>query len=316
MISDEQNRYNGKINETYPYAWRTMSVEHFSELQEDIETLRRNDQLSSAPTFNYYLNDLRFSLPEDFPTARSILIVATFAPLLRVHFQYRGARIPAMMPPNYYISGLTRAMLLDEIRSRIIPKSDCRIDRIDHRFYLKLLAVRSGLARYGRNNICYVEGMGSFITLHAYLTDYSFETDHWNELGMMPLCHQCQVCIRNCPTSAISADRFIIAVDRCIPLYNEIEGEFPDWIPPAAHNSVMGCMTCQSQCPANHKPMQCVEEIEDISEEETRQFINGDPNDNVLKSVSRKLKIPYLVESKDTVGVVCRNIRALVEDPG
>jgi epoxyqueuosine reductase len=36
---------------------------------------------------------------------------------------------------------------------------------------LKRLAVRSGLARYGRNNVTYVEGMGSFLELSASLTD-------------------------------------------------------------------------------------------------------------------------------------------------
>jgi epoxyqueuosine reductase len=30
---------------------------------------------------------------------------------------------------------------------------------------LKSLAVRSGLAAYGRNNVCYVPGMGSFLEL-------------------------------------------------------------------------------------------------------------------------------------------------------
>ena len=43
---------------------------------------------------------------------------------------------------------------------------------------MKLAAVRSGLAQYGRNNICYVEGMGSFFSFHAYLTDRVFEEDH------------------------------------------------------------------------------------------------------------------------------------------
>ena len=58
--------------------------------------------------------------------------------------------------------GLTRAMLLEEIRRTIIPDSGHRVDRVDYHFFMKLAAVRSGLAQYGRNNICYVEGMGSF----------------------------------------------------------------------------------------------------------------------------------------------------------
>ena len=41
-------------------------------------------------------------------------------------------------------------------RRTIIPDSGHRVDRVDYHFFMKLAAVRSGLAQYGRNNICYV----------------------------------------------------------------------------------------------------------------------------------------------------------------
>ena len=53
-------------------------------------------------------------------------------------------------------------MLLEEIRRTIIPDSGHRVDRVDYHFFMKLAAVRSGLAQYGRNNICYVEGWAAF----------------------------------------------------------------------------------------------------------------------------------------------------------
>ena len=145
-----------------------------------------------------------------------------------INLRFADRHIPVFMPPNYPFHGLTRAMLLEEIRRTIIPDSGHRVDRVDYHFFMKLAAVRSGLAQYGRNNICYVEGMGSFFSFHAYLTDRVFEEDHWSDLSNLPFCNHCSICIDACPTSAISPDRFVIDVSRCIPLYNELDGDFPD----------------------------------------------------------------------------------------
>ncbi|HZU87511.1 MAG TPA: hypothetical protein VFF78_08510, partial [Anaerolineaceae bacterium] len=51
---------------TYEYQYRTMSVDHFSQLQEDIERLRRNGQLSDDKTFQSYVSYFQFSPPDDF----------------------------------------------------------------------------------------------------------------------------------------------------------------------------------------------------------------------------------------------------------
>jgi epoxyqueuosine reductase len=315
MESFDQTNYAGIISDagsTYEYQYRTMSVKHFSELQEDIERLRRGGQLSNSKVFQGYLSDMKFALPEDFPNAKSVIVMAVFVKPMTVHFQFGGTRVPAAMPPNYYESGLTRDTLLDEVRKNIIKQDEYRVERMSDTFYLKLLAVRSGLGQYGRNNICYVDGMGSFLTLHAFLTDYPFEDDHWGEMQMMELCQNCRICIKQCPGGAIREDNFLVDINHCITLYNEVEGEFPDWIPSDVHHAYMGCMKCQSPCPANREPMKRTGQLEDITEEETRQFISGNPEEGIILSVSQKLKIPYLVKYKETVEVASRNIKALL----
>ena len=77
-----------------------------------------------------------------------------------INLRFADRHIPVFMPPNATPSGLTRAMLLEEIRRTIIPDSGHRVDRVDYHFFMKL-ARSGGLAQY-INNICYVEGMGSF----------------------------------------------------------------------------------------------------------------------------------------------------------
>jgi epoxyqueuosine reductase len=307
--------YAGVISDSssaYEYQYRTVSVKHFSELQEDIDRLRRDGQLCGSETFQGYLSGMKFDLPDDFTDAKSVIIMAVFIQPMMINFQFNGKRIPAAMPPNYYDAGLTNEMLYDEIQKNIIPQGGYRAEKMGNHYHLKLLSVRSGLGRYGRNNICYVDGMGSFITLHAFLTDHSFEADHWGEMQMMLACTNCNTCIKQCPGGAISRDRFLIDVNRCIPLYNEVEGELPDWIPAGAHNAFMGCMKCQSPCPANRLPIKRIGQLEDITEEETRQFIGGNPDESVILSVSQKLKMPSLVEYREMVEVASRNIKALL----
>jgi len=203
----------------YEYQYRTMSISHLPQLQGDIDCLTRDGQLSDAKTFQAYMNELAFKLPEDFQDAQSIIVVAIFIQPMIVHFQYNDTRIPAAMPPNYYDIGMTGKVMSDEIQKTIIRENGYHLQRANN-FHLKLLAVRSGLGRYGRNNICYVDGMGSFLTLHAYLTDYRFTADHWHDLRMMDLCRDCTICMKQCPGGAIHPERFVIDVKRCLPLYN------------------------------------------------------------------------------------------------
>ena len=58
------------------------------------------------------MNDLSFRLPDNFPSARSLLLIATSAPLMIINLRFADRHIPVFMPPNYPFHGLTRAMLL------------------------------------------------------------------------------------------------------------------------------------------------------------------------------------------------------------
>ena len=51
----------------------------------------------------------------------------------------------------------------------IIKESGYKIE-YTNKLHVKLLAVRSGLGKYGRNNICYIDDWGSMINLFAYFT--------------------------------------------------------------------------------------------------------------------------------------------------
>ena len=130
------DQYSGTIRSsagsTHAYRWRTLSVDRFPSLQEEIDALRHSGQLAD-PAFTNYMNDLSFRLPDNFPSARSLLLIATSAPLMIINLRFADRHIPVFMPPNY-LPRPHRAMLLEEIRRTIIPDSGHRVDRVDYHF--------------------------------------------------------------------------------------------------------------------------------------------------------------------------------------
>ncbi|UCH58050.1 MAG: hypothetical protein JSV18_03915 [Candidatus Bathyarchaeota archaeon] len=298
------------IFKDFVYKYSTLSVDHLGELQGFIDGLKREGKLSDNETYRGYLSGLKFEVPEDFPEARSIIVLAFLNKLMLVNFHLNGENHEVMLPPQYYASGLTEEKLREIIQNEIIREPGYRIERTTE-VHLKLLAVRSGLAKYGRNNISYVDGMGSLLMLFAYFTDHPFE-DNWTELSMMDECEDCRICRTLCPTRCIPDENFVIDVGRCVTLYNEIKGEFPEWIPPDAHNALMGCMRCQMPCPANREVIDLVGRLEDVTEEETVKILDGAPDEELLASLSKKLRNYYPTQSKEYFPIFTRNLRALL----
>jgi epoxyqueuosine reductase len=166
---------------------------------------------------------------------------------------------------------------------------------------LKLLAARSGLVQYGRNNICYVSGLGSFLQLVAAYSDMPCEEDSWQETMMMKNCEECELCRRACPTGAIPSDRFLLRAERCISYHNEKKGNvpFPEWMDASWHNCIVGCMRCQRVCPQNKDVIQWTGEEEEFSEEETALLLKGARYDDLPVTTRRKLEHLDLVDYLD-----------------
>jgi epoxyqueuosine reductase len=296
------------------YKARTLSVGHFKELQNDVDSLRRANKLSRNATYRSYVDSKKFVVPPGFPEATSVIILAVKAPMLRFDAQFRGRRHPLMLSPQYFDDGVTLAGIEAAIRRDIVKDPAVRLEPAQG-FHLKLMAVRSGLGRYGRNNICYVEGMGTFLALFAYLTDAPGLEDSWHRLAMLDACRDCVICYGICPTNAIRREEFVIDAGRCITLYNEVNGTFPNWILPSMHNALMGCMKCQLGCPENEKAGLAVLKGEDLDEEEIAGILAGTPDGRILESLGRKLRgFPPAVD-RTQFPILTRNLRALLH-PG
>ena len=139
---------------------------------------------------------------------------------------------------------------------------------------LKALAACAGLARYGRNTIAYVPGLGSYLILAACVTDASPPKDApWAEPLPLARCERCRACLRACPTGAIRADRFALATERCPTFVNEDLAPFPEWVDPAWHSCAVGCLRCQQACPENAEVDLVIEPREVFDEGESAAIL-------------------------------------------
>ena len=180
------------------------------------------------------------------------------------------------------------------------------------RLPLKPLAVRGGLADYGRNNITYVAGMGSFHHLFAFFTDIPLTQDEWREPQMLARCENCRSCLIKCPTDAIGEDRFLLHAERCLVFHNEKPAHipFPTLFDSSWHNSIFGCMICQRYCPEDKKVRDWVETLAEFSHEETSLLLSGSSSDLLPAATLAKLD---LLELTDSLDVLPRNLSVLLD---
>ncbi|MFX0175190.1 MAG: 4Fe-4S double cluster binding domain-containing protein [Candidatus Hodarchaeota archaeon] len=286
-----QNTIIEKIHKTLDdngYKGKIVSAKHIPDLQNDIKKHRDNNLL--APEFyNEFKSYLEFEPNVDLPKINSLFILAVPQPQYEAVFNWTGKKVSLLIPPTY-LYGLKIINYTKEFLNEILNQQGYRVE---YGFIpSKTLAVRSGLAEYGRNNITYVPGMGSFHRLSAFYSDFPIEKDNWQELKLMDLCKECSACVRKCPTGAIPTNRVLLHAERCLTFHNEhpVEIPFPEWIDPSWHNCLVGCLFCQKVCPANKKVINWTEPGPEFTEEETNQILSGTLLDKLPMETKEKIE--------------------------
>ena len=264
--------------------FRTVSIIYLKDLQTEITEWKRNG-LITEKFYKQNYGQFSFKPPTTLPNARSIIVIGIPQKITPLEFFYKGKKHQTILPPTYVYSKVRTTC--KEILSRILGNKGYFVDHAI--LPLKLLAVKSGLAKYGKNNICYIDEMGSFTRLQAFFTDYEFLTDDWHEKQIMKSCTTCSLCRHACPTSCIPKKRFLIHADRCLTYLNEYKGDFPSWVSKQSHNALVGCMRCQIVCPQNKKFLQYDKQTVDFTEEETSIILQKTPRELIPKALAKKL---------------------------
>ena len=296
----------GKFTEKaspFGYKLKAIDICHLPELQKTIETLLR-DGLIDKRLYETYLR-FDYTPKSQSVDAKTVFIVAMPHPITRIRFEWRGKTHSIDIPPTYFAKQYD--VRAQEILNGLLTPADYKTDRAN--LPLKTLAVKSGLARYGRNNITYVPGMGSFHRLLAFYSDYPCEEDNWQEAKTMKACDKCFACLENCPTRCIATDRFLIQAEKCLTFVNEDEQDMPDWIPQSSHNAIVGCMRCQLVCPVDKPYIGNIVAGPDFSEEETTLILNKVTAAKLAPDTRRKLENTF---SDDMYALLPRNLGLLI----
>ncbi len=270
---------------------RVVSIDHLSDLEAAIEE-PLSQGLLDAELIQTYLAEFDYRPAEALPAARSIIVVAVPQPQVRVTFTCDGKPLHCIIPPTYperEMDARVYALLRE-----ILEPAGYRV--VEASLPKKLLAVHSGLAAYGRNNITYVPGMGSFHGLVVAYTDLPIADDGWREPQILERCQICQACQRHCPAGAITGRRFLLRAERCITFHNEKPAPvpFPSWMDAAWHNCLVGCLRCQWVCPENRDVRQWIEDGVVFTPAETELLLEGVPLEEIPACTLEKMQRVHL----------------------
>jgi epoxyqueuosine reductase len=240
-------------------------------------------------------------------TPRSVVIGATARPLTQAALTVGGERRLVAVPPHYAGYYSVPRRLVAAVAAAVAPGG---FTATGFSPPLKTLAACAGLARYGRNNIAYVPGLGSYLIFGACVSDAPPPADApWAEPLELERCERCSACLRACPTGAIGADRFLLHTERCLTWVNEDEVPFPAWVDPAWHTCAVGCLRCQQVCPENALVDLAIAPPEEFDEEESRLILAAAAPSELSPATSVKLERCGLDYSP---ALIARNIAALL----
>lgn len=241
---------------------------------------------------------------------QTILLVAKPSAAFCVNFNVGGKSIDVLLPPTYFRYRAT----FEEVRLDLLEHG-LKGAQVEHLAApLKALASRLGLVAYGRNNIAYVNGIGSYFQLCGYVTDAVLP--EMKSIGdskrlLLGDCENCGICTSACPTGAITEERVLLHAEKCLTYANENSGEWPDWVDSHAHNCLVGCLECQRMCPAN--PELPIENLKlHFSAAETQRLLSDEKAANDQAETGIRFKLAWLGQP-NMESVLGRNLRALLK---
>ena len=206
--------------------------------------------------------------------SKAIILAAVPRPAHTVTFDHHGTSHELTLPPTYH----NYADLFEEVRRDLETELACPGSLATFKGPLKTLAVWSGLAKYGRNNITYVDGLGSYHQLVGLAAGFPLDDSGTSGAGgprALDECGKCRSCRTACPAGAIVEERFLLHGERCLTYFSEKEGPLPESYAHLKRRCLVGCFVCQEVCPANRGGLPVVSLGVRFNEEETA-FLLGE----------------------------------------
>ncbi len=109
------------------------------------------------------------------------------------------------------------------------------------------LAVLGGIAWRGKSGNVFVEDCGSYAALGEIVTDLPLPV---SEPLLDDRCGDCELCLRACPTGALTAP-YTVDTTRCLSALTQVSGPVPRKLRNNLEDRIYGCDICQQVCPQN-----------------------------------------------------------------
>lgn len=299
------------INELEEYGYRAcfVNLECLDLITGNFYELLQSGKISESLS-RRYLSNFNFDLLDEMHDIKSVLVIAAPKPQVEVKFRYKNKTFAITIPPTYTGYNNTPLKILEDLTKKF---SEHGYRFLKTNIPEKLLAANSGLVYYGRNNISYIPGLGSFYQLFSFVTNIKADNADPQDFMMLERCFSCVACVKVCPTQAITTDRFLIHAEKCLTFLNENPGVFPDWVNPNAHNSLVGCILCQKYCPENKKFVNWIESSVSFNEKETNMILQSDNMKNFSEILLEKIRRLDLVGTHIEFNVLKRNLKVLLD---
>jgi epoxyqueuosine reductase len=246
---------------------------------------------------------------------RTLILVAIPRPANVVVFEDERGRHELALPPTY----LRYGALFDDIQADLSTLMEDRLKLRRISAPLKTIAGLAGFARYGKNNITYVGGLGSAVQLAGFAAETSIPggvIPKENVPTALDECQSCRACLRACPTRAIVEDRFLYHGERCLTAFSECAGELPDAFARLRTPTLIGCLACQEVCPANRGHLRFETVPQAFSRAETAYLLGeaggGPPSAELVEKVRALGCTDLTIDETGPSAIFRRNLRAVL----
>ena len=128
------------------YQARVVSIRRLHDLRQAVERVQKQGLLDEE-FCQERLTGFVFRPPEEMPEAKSLIVAAFRDPQVRFFFNWRGARIPVIVPPTY-LHWRVKDKQVERVLAELLASEGYRVAQAI--VPKKLLAVCSGLAAYGK----------------------------------------------------------------------------------------------------------------------------------------------------------------------
>jgi epoxyqueuosine reductase len=262
--------------ETRGYRAAVGSVSLLEEVRSALQKRREAGEIDTGfyrenlESFDY-LEGVRLGKP------RLMIVVAVPAPAYILTFIVGDKRVETILPPTY----VRYRGIFTDVRDDLgdaMSGTGFQVELLNAP--LKALGSRLGLLAYGRNNVGYINGLGSYFQLVGLVSDMPFdEKDAPSPRAhmLLPRCGKCRICAAACPTGAIDEERVLLHGEKCYTLFSESPKPIPEGLEPPSPSCVIGCLRCQELCPENKGLLRYENAAVSFDAEETEAFLGQKP---------------------------------------